>query len=335
MALIVFNSHGAAIPYCTELSGLIDNARDGGGSPTAYERLVDALDGAEDATPGVPLHVHIEDADAAAARIALQNALDASAGTQRTPALALEATFVFPGDVEVVETDEEKLAAAGVSNPFEVAHALDNLDMGYGDETIVHTASGRELRCPAPPRRCEYVRVAVQIDGRTYETACWRRNEWCRAPSEVMSAIVGALASRPVGRPSHGSTQVGSTKGAPMPETAEMHEMMNTGDYYANDDNFDGNDVQLDGLKCLALAYRDAAQAVVNSWEKGDLAAAVRDLQAVLADTTPLPPGFWEGKAERLGFTLTQCATGDYWMIEGDDEPTRYDTAKEAVESLE
>lgn len=129
-----------------------------------------ALDGAEDATPGVPLHVHIEDADAGAARIALQNALDASAGTQRTP--ALEATFVFPGNVEVVETDEEKLAAAGVSDPFEVAHALDNLDVGYGDETIVHTANGRQLRCPAPPRHCEYVRVAVEIDGRTYETAC-------------------------------------------------------------------------------------------------------------------------------------------------------------------
>lgn len=77
-----------------------------------------------------------------------------------------------------------------------------------------------------------------------------------------------------------------------MPETAETPEMMNTGDCYTNNDNFDGNDVQLDGLKCLVLAYRDAAQAVVNFWEKGDLAAAVRDLQSVLADTTPCHPVF-------------------------------------------
>ncbi len=114
-----------------------------------------------------------------------------------------------------------------------------------------------------------------------------------------------------------------------------MPETMNTNDYLTDDDNFDGNDVQLDGLKSAVLAYRDAAQAVVNSWEKGDLAAAVRDLQAVLADTIPLPPGFWEDKAERLGFSLTQCASGNCWMMEGDDEPTRYDTAKEAIESLD
>ena len=120
-----------------------------------------------------------------------------------------------------------------------------------------------------------------------------------------------------------------------MLEATEIPETMNTTDYFTDDDNFDGDDDQLDGLKSTVLAYRDAAQAVINAWEKGDLAAAVRDLQAVLADTTSLPPGFWEDKAERLGFNLTQCANGDCWMMEGEDEPTPYDTAKEAVESLE
>ena len=40
-------------------------------------------------------------------------------------------------------------------------------------------------------------------------------------------------------------------------------------------------------------------------------------------------------KAERIGFSLTQCASGNCWVIEGDDRPTRHRTAKQAVESLE
>lgn len=111
--------------------------------------------------------------------------------------------------------------------------------------------------------------------------------------------------------------------------------MMNHDEYGLDDDNFDGDDEQIDTLKERLRAYRTAAAAVVATWSQGDLAATVRNLQIVLADATPLPPGFWEDKAERLGFSLTQCASGNFWMMEGDDEPTRFDTAKEAVESLE
>jgi len=41
-----------------------------------------------------------------------------------------------------------------------------------------------------------------------------------------------------------------------------------------------------------------------------------------------------EDKAERIGFSLTQCASGNCWVMEGDDRPTRHRTAKQAVESL-
>ena len=119
------------------------------------------------------------------------------------------------------------------------------------------------------------------------------------------------------------------------PHAAGTPETMGTADYYADDDNFDGNDEQIDGLKRAVLAYRDAARAVVASWETGDLAAAVRGLQAVLDDATALPPGFWEDKAERIGFSLTQGKDGNHWTLQGDDTPTPYQTAQDAVQSRE
>ena len=73
---------------------------------------------------------------------------------------------------------------------------------------------------------------------------------------------------------------------------------------------------------------------MVATWSQGDLAAAVRTLQAVLADTPPLPAGFWEGKARRMGLRLPQGVDGPCWAMQGDDGPMRYRAAEEAVESL-
>lgn len=114
-----------------------------------------------------------------------------------------------------------------------------------------------------------------------------------------------------------------------------MPETMNHDAYHLDDDNFDGDDEQLAGLKERLQAYRDAASRVVATWPNGDLAAAVRGLAALIDEAVTLPDGFWEDKAERLGFTLTQCAEGERCMMEGDDEPTRYETAREAVQSVE
>ncbi len=79
----------------------------------------------------------------------------------------------------------------------------------------------------------------------------------------------------------------------------------NKDEYYLDDDMFDGNDEQIDGLKERLEAYRDAAQQVVACWEGGDLAAAVRSLSALTCDTIDAP-------AERFGTCdACGCLTGD------------------------
>jgi hypothetical protein len=72
---------------------------------------------------------------------------------------------------------------------IEVTHAFMNLDNEYGEECILSAReSGRELRCPAFPAECSYVRVV--IDG--LEVAYWIEDEWRDDPAVVMGAIFGA-----------------------------------------------------------------------------------------------------------------------------------------------
>lgn len=71
----------------------------------------------------------------------------------------------------------------------EVDHALTAIDNQYGEECVLAgVGSGRELRCPAYPEECTYVRIVV--DG--LEIAYWIEDEWRDAPAEVMGAIIGA-----------------------------------------------------------------------------------------------------------------------------------------------
>lgn len=72
---------------------------------------------------------------------------------------------------------------------FELDHALGALGHNYGDETVVKTFGGKELRSPVYPKSCNYVRV-VQ-DG--FELAYWDAEEWREDPREVMGAIIGAI----------------------------------------------------------------------------------------------------------------------------------------------
>ena len=110
-----------------------------------------------------------------------------------------------------------------------------------------------------------------------------------------------------------------------------MPEKMNLDDYCFDDNNFDGNDDHLEAAKRRIANYREASKAVVASWEKGDLAAAVRALAAVIDEETDLPADFYEEKAERIGFRLKQTDKGPRWVW---DENECYETAKEAVESM-
>jgi len=61
----------------------------------------------------------------------------------------------------------------------------------YPEEYCVMTESGNEIRCPAYPNPCEYVRIVDPVVG---EVAYWDSAEWQEAPEEVMGAILGSLA---------------------------------------------------------------------------------------------------------------------------------------------
>jgi hypothetical protein len=90
--------------------------------------------------------------------------------------------------------DELKTALMAQYNlgDMEAEHILDNVDVEYSEEcTLAIVGTGREIRCPAAPAPCEYVRVVV--DG--LEIAYWHEDEWARAPAEVMGAFIGAARS--------------------------------------------------------------------------------------------------------------------------------------------
>ncbi|WP_126223518.1 hypothetical protein [Burkholderia ambifaria] len=79
------------------------------------------------------------------------------------------------------------LAAQYSLNSMEIEHALDNLHVQYGEETVVPIAgSGREIRCPVRTDSDSYVRVVV--DG--LEIAYWNRDEMVREPDDVLGALL-------------------------------------------------------------------------------------------------------------------------------------------------
>lgn len=67
----------------------------------------------------------------------------------------------------------------------------------YGPECVLFVEnSGREIRCPAYPEECSYVRVCER-DGT--EVAYWNVDEWAEGATqgaEVMGAILGAALGR-------------------------------------------------------------------------------------------------------------------------------------------
>lgn len=77
----------------------------------------------------------------------------------------------------------------------ELSHALACVsnDPGYGAsfgaECVIATHSGRELRSPAFPETCSYVRVTQA----GFELAFWTSDEWAEEPQEVLGAMLGCL----------------------------------------------------------------------------------------------------------------------------------------------
>ena len=75
---------------------------------------------------------------------------------------------------------------------LEISHAIDSLQAsqeGYGEECVVTTHSGREIRSPAFPDPCDYIRITQH----GFELAFWTSSEWKESPEEVIGVIMGAL----------------------------------------------------------------------------------------------------------------------------------------------
>lgn len=71
----------------------------------------------------------------------------------------------------------------------DVSHALASLGADYGAEcSIPIFGSAREIRCPAYPEACHYVRIVV--DG--LEICYWNHDEWQSDPEDVIGAVIGA-----------------------------------------------------------------------------------------------------------------------------------------------
>jgi len=80
-------------------------------------------------------------------------------------------------------------AQYGLSD-LEVDHALASLGNEYGDECVnQNVGSARQVRTPAHPCECDYVRVVVD----DLEIAYWVSDEWADDPENVMGAIFGAF----------------------------------------------------------------------------------------------------------------------------------------------
>jgi len=53
--------------------------------------------------------------------------------------------------------------------------------------------TGHEVRVPAFPEACDYVRVVRHLpDGSVIECAYWNEDEWADDPADVVGAIMGA-----------------------------------------------------------------------------------------------------------------------------------------------
>lgn len=81
----------------------------------------------------------------------------------------------------------EEFAAFSRWSDAMLAHAKACGDETYAAESVITTPDGRQIRCPAYPEECSYVRV-VDFG---FELAYWVCDEWSQTPEDVMGAIMG------------------------------------------------------------------------------------------------------------------------------------------------
>lgn len=102
-------------------------------------------------------------------------------------------------ECEVLTVDDPHLRAALMAqyglNDIEVDHALASIELKdqYDDECVIQVSgSHREIRSPAYPAECNYVRVVAG----GFEIARWVDDEWRDDPAVVMGALIGAAAAK-------------------------------------------------------------------------------------------------------------------------------------------
>ncbi len=99
----------------------------------------------------------------------------------------------------VLNVDDPNLRAALMAqyglNDIEADHAIANIE-SFGcdeDECVIQVAaSNRQIRTPAHPAECNYVRVVAG----GFEIARWVDDEWRDDPAVVMGALMGAAAAK-------------------------------------------------------------------------------------------------------------------------------------------
>ena len=73
------------------------------------------------------------------------------------------------------------------------AHMVACVGTEYGQEQVIQlVGSARELRCPAAGEELDYVRIVA--DG--LEISYWSSDEWAEAPTEIIGALIGAMAKK-------------------------------------------------------------------------------------------------------------------------------------------
>ena len=98
--------------------------------------------------------------------------------------------------LEQIKVLEPTEAAKGLGvTVAEIRSILGTVGNDYGAECVISLVSGREIRFPASPDKCSYVRIT--LPGIVpLELAYWTSAEWGEAPAEVMGAILGAAHGR-------------------------------------------------------------------------------------------------------------------------------------------
>ena len=65
---------------------------------------------------------------------------------------------------------------------------------GYPEECVIAYNAKYEVRVPAYPAKCDYVRILMMGQhGSMLEKFYWDKNEWAEHPDGVMGAVMGAV----------------------------------------------------------------------------------------------------------------------------------------------